>query len=118
SRPNMKISAAFRSFLLLFVLSSGGPRYARADVEPPEIRFADARFDPAEVVIEAGTPFPIRVTNASDTPIEFESFELHRERVVPPGATITVYFPALPAGSFKFFDDFHSEVPQGAIVAK
>ena len=89
-----------------------------ADQGPPEIRFVNGHFEPSELVIQAGTAFSIRVTNVSDAPIEFESFELHRERVVAPGETITVYFPALLAGSFKFFDDFHSEVPEGAIVAK
>jgi hypothetical protein len=58
------------------------------------------------------------VTNGEAIPVEFESFELHRERVVQPGETITVNMPPLAAGSYKFFDDFNDKTPQGEIVAK
>jgi len=114
----MKVFPALVGLFLVLVSSSGISRPGWADEGPPEIRFVNGHFEPSELVIQAGTAFSLRVTNVSDAPIEFESFELHRERVVAPGETITVHFPALLAGSFKFFDDFHSEVPEGAIVAK
>jgi hypothetical protein len=84
----------------------------------PEIRLENGRFQPAELVVAADSPFQVRVTNRSPAAIEFESFELHRERVVQPGETITVYMPALRAGTYRFFDDFNHGTPQGAIVAK
>ena len=59
-----------------------------------------------------------RVTNDDADPIEWESFELHRERVVKPGETITVNIPALSAGTYKFFDDFHKSTPGGLIIVK
>jgi plastocyanin len=98
------------------VTAIAGP--AGASEEMPEIRLAEGRFQPSELVVQAGAPFTIQVTNASEAAIEFESFELHRERVVKPGETIVVRFPSISAGSYRFFDDFHSEVPSGAIVAK
>jgi hypothetical protein len=70
------------------------------------------------VVVPANKAFTIRVTSAEKSAIEFESFELHRERVVLPGQTITVLIPALAPGSYAFFDDFHRDTPEGAIVAK
>ena len=82
------------------------------------VRAASGRFEPAELVVPAGAAFKVIVTNAAETPIEFESFELHRERVVQPGDTITVYIPALAPGTYKFFDDFHPDTPEGTIVAK
>ena len=82
------------------------------------VRAAGGRFEPAELVVPAGAAFKVIVTNGEETPIEFESFELHRERVVQPGDTITVYIPALTPGSYKFFDDFHPDTPEGTIVAK
>jgi plastocyanin len=75
------------------------------------------RFEPAELVVPAGAAFKVVVTNAGEAAIEFESFELHRERVVQPGDTITVYIPALAPGTYKFFDDFHPDT-EGKIVAK
>ncbi len=84
----------------------------------PEIRLEHGRFQPGELVVAADNPFQVRVTNHGPAAIEFESFELHRERVVQPGETITVYMPPLRAGTYRFFDDFNHATPQGAIVAK
>jgi heme/copper-type cytochrome/quinol oxidase subunit 2 len=91
---------------------------ARADDAVFEIKVAQGRFAPPELVVPADTAVRVQVTNTDPAAIEFESFELHRERVVQPGETITVYLPALQAGSYPFFDDFHSDTPHGAIVAK
>lgn len=91
---------------------------ASASESIPEIKLRNGRFEPAEVTVKAESPFKMRVTNAGKSAIEFESFELHRERVVQPGESITVYMPALNAGTYKFFDDFHRSTAQGAIVAK
>lgn len=89
-----------------------------AEDAPLQITVQDGRFTPPEVVVPANTAFQVRVTNADTTAIEFESFELHRERVVQPGETITVYLPALKPGRYPFFDDFHHDRSQGAIVAQ
>jgi hypothetical protein len=86
--------------------------------EPPEIKVQHGRFDPAELVVPANASFKLRVTNGDADAIEFESFELHRERVVKPGETITVFMPSLSPGTYKFFDDFHGSTPNGVIVAK
>jgi hypothetical protein len=98
---------------------------------PQEARCADAnaatvfvikaeggRFQPSQLEVGANQPFKVQVTSAENSPIEFESFELRRERVVKPGETITVNMPALSPGTYKFFDDFHRDTPEGAIVAK
>ena len=83
-----------------------------------EIRFADHHFTPQTLVVPAGLPLVLTVVNSSHERIEFESFKLNREKVVGPGETITVHLPALRAGSYDFFDDFHQDVPEGEIVAK
>ena len=83
-----------------------------------EIRFADHRFTPQTLVVPAGQPLVLTVVNSSRERIEFESFKLNREKVVGPGETITVRLPALRAGTYDFFDDFHGDVPEGAIVAR
>ena len=83
-----------------------------------QLRFDHGNFAPAHLTVPANQPFVVKVTNSSDTAIEFESFELHRERVVPPGETITVHMPSLAPGTYPFFDDFHHEVPEGQIVSQ
>jgi plastocyanin len=85
---------------------------------PREIDYSDHKFSPQTLTVPAGQPLLIRVVNLSKETIEFESFSLNREKVVEPGNSITVRLPALKAGSYDFFDDFHQDVPEGAIVAK
>jgi len=84
----------------------------------PEITLENGRFNPSEVVVPANTAFKLQVTNKDKDAIEFESFELHRERAVQPGETITVYMQSISPGTYEFVDDFHSNTPKGAIVAK
>ncbi|MBI1814520.1 MAG: cupredoxin domain-containing protein [Deltaproteobacteria bacterium] len=90
----------------------------RAQDAPPEIKLQNGRFEPSQLAVPARAAFKLHVTNADTSAVEFESFELHRERVVQPGETITVFIPALEPGSYPFFDDFHRDTPPGAIIAK
>jgi hypothetical protein len=91
---------------------------ALAEEDIVELRAAGGTFEPLQLAVPVGAPFKIKVTNGEKVPVEFESFELHRERVLQPGETITVNMPALSSGSYKFFDDFNDKTPQGEIVAK
>ena len=91
---------------------------ARADDAPKSLRYLNGHFEPANLAVPANAPFKVQVSNQDGAAIEFESFELHRERVVRPGETITVYIPALAPGDYDFFDDFHHDAPKGVIVAR
>lgn len=86
--------------------------------EASVIRFENHRFTPQSLTVPVGHPLTIKVVNASDETIEFESFKLNRERALGPGESITVGLPALSAGNYDFYDDFHQDVPEGSIVAR
>ncbi len=110
-----------RRFLLpvLAVLAAIGMATAtQADKSVIEVRFEGHRFSPANLTVPAGEAFTIRVVNASNETIEFESFRLNREKAVQPGEAVAVRLPALSPGSYDFYDDFHQDVPHGSIVAK
>ena len=77
----------------------------------------DHRFEPATLAVKAGAKIKITIHNAQSEAAEFESAELNREKVIPPGGTVTVYVGPLEAGSYGFFDDFHPAAT-GRIVAK
>jgi heme/copper-type cytochrome/quinol oxidase subunit 2 len=83
-----------------------------------QLRFRAGAVEPASLTLPANQPIKLRVTNAGDAAVEFESFELHRERVVQPGQTITVYIPALPPGTYPFVDDFSHGAVKGEIVSR
>ena len=75
------------------------------------------RFEPATLNVKAGVKVKITVRNAQNEAAEFESAELNREKVIPPGTTATVYVGPLEPGSYAFFDDFHPAAT-GRIIAK
>jgi heme/copper-type cytochrome/quinol oxidase subunit 2 len=112
-RPHPITTAVMLGALTIFAAT-----YAAAGADEVTIRFADHHFTPQTLNVPAGQPIVIKVINASKETIEFESFKLNREVAMTPGETTTVRLPALSAGSYDFYDDFHQDVPQGSIVAK
>ncbi|HVN90756.1 MAG TPA: cupredoxin domain-containing protein [Candidatus Binataceae bacterium] len=112
------LRTSIKFLLSVALVLSLTPSVLRADDPPLALNYQNGRFEPNSLPVPANKAFKIAVTNHGSTAIEFESFELHRERVVAPGETITVFIPALAPGNYNFFDDFHHDAPQGVIVAK
>lgn len=89
---------------------------ARAD-ESHSITIRNHQFEPSTLSVKAGQKIKLTVSNAQKEAAEFESSELNREKVVPPGSSATIYIGPLEPGSYGFFDDFHPAT-KGTIVAK
>jgi high-affinity iron transporter len=113
SRPRGRALAAAAA-LTLFL--TGGPS-ARAE-DLPTLVFHNHRFEPGRIEVPAHTKFKLLVKNTDDTADEFESTTLNREKLVPPGQTITVFLGPLDPGEYKFFGDFHQDTAQGVLVVK
>jgi hypothetical protein len=90
---------------------------ALADEPSFAIALKDNQFVPGELRIPSGVKVTLVVRNDNPTPAEFESSELHREKVVTPGQQITVFVGPLDPGRYEFFDDFHPQT-RGHLVAK
>jgi plastocyanin len=90
-----------------------------AFADPPSFAIAlkNNQFVPNEVQIPAGVKVKLVVRNDNATPSEFESTQLHREKIVTPGAAITVFVGPLDPGSYEFFDDFHPQT-RGRLIVK
>jgi len=95
----------------------GGAPPASADDPAFSLAVKDAGFEPAELEVPAGGRVRLEVSNETAAAIEFESFELNRERVVQPGQRVTVYVSGLSSGRYEFFDDFHQD-RRGVLVVK
>ena len=78
----------------------------------------DHRFEPAEITVPAGKKVKLVIDNQDATAEEFESYELNREKVVPPKAQITIFVGPLQPGRYPFFGDFHKDTAQGVLIAK
>jgi hypothetical protein len=79
------------------------------------VTIKDRQFDPAELHAPPGRPIAIHVKNLNPIVSEFESSELHFEKIVPVGAEAVVHVRPQQSGRYNFFDDFHRET-QGVLV--
>lgn len=104
-----------RTLALAILLLSTVP--ALADDPRIAITLRDHQFVPAEVAVPAGVKVELIVKNEQATPAEFESTSLHREKVVTPSGTISVFVGPLQPGRYEFFDDFHP-ASRGFLVAQ
>lgn len=111
------------AFLLLATVSalSFGQQSIEENQTPKnkvEIHYSNRHFEPTKISVAADKEITIRVINNSGERIEFESFRLHREKVVEAGATLVLHLPPLKPGTYDFFDDFHEDVPEGQLVVR
>jgi len=88
-----------------------------ADDPSVAITLKDNQFVPSEVRVPAGVKVKLVVRNDNPVAAEFESVELHREKVVTPSQQINVFVGPLDPGRYEFFDDFHPQT-RGHLVVK
>jgi plastocyanin len=81
------------------------------------ITMKDHLFDPAELHAPSGKTIAIHVKNLNTIVSEFESSDLHFEKIVPVGGEGVVYVRPQQAGRYNFYDDFHHET-QGFLVVQ
>lgn len=93
------------------------PAFAE-DMPVFKIEFKEATIAPLRLEVPANRRFKIELRNAGDTPVEFESTELHLEKVLAPQSSSFIVIRKLDSGEHKFFDDFHPDAPQAVLVAK
>jgi hypothetical protein len=75
-------------------------------------------LEPAMIEVPADTRFKIEIENEGVDPVEFESLELHVEKVLAGGAKSYVVINALKPGIYTFFDDFHPNTGKVQVVVK
>jgi len=75
-------------------------------------------FYPSEIQIPAHTKIKLRIVNLDDTPEEFESYELNREKIVAGQASVTVFIGPLLPGEYPFFGEFNPRTAQGTVIVR
>lgn len=83
-----------------------------------KIVIKDHVFTPSEVVVPAGKKIKLLVDNQDSTPEEFESKELHREKIIPGNSKATISVGPLKAGEYKFVGEFNESTAKGVIKAE
>src|SRR6201981_1764970 len=102
--------------ILLASAASLAPRGAQAeDAVSLSLTIKDGKFEPAELHAPPGRALEIHVTNLNTIPSEFESSDLHFEKLVPVGKEAVVPVRPQQPGRYNFIDDFHRQT-QGVLV--
>lgn len=83
-----------------------------------KLEIKDGKFFPNDIIVPAKKKIKITIYNIGKTAAEFESTELRKEKVLAPGAKSFIVIAPLRAGKYKFFDDFHLNMPIGFIIAQ
>jgi plastocyanin len=96
------------------LLGAGSLHAQDADVR---LVIRDHKFEPAEITVPAGKKLKLVIDNQDATAEEFESYELNREKVVPPKGQVTLFIGPLKPGRYPFFGDFHKETAKGVLIA-
>jgi plastocyanin len=112
TRNSLRIATIFAAALLALGASA---RVRADDTVSLSLVLKNHQFDPAEVHAPPGKQIAIHVKNLNDIVSEFESSDLHFEKIVPVGSEVTVYVHPLQPGRYNFYDDFH-RATQGYLV--
>ncbi len=78
----------------------------------------DHRFQPAELSVPSGSKIKLLIENQDDTPEEFESHSLNREKVITGHGKAALYIGPLEPGRYPFIGEFNEASAHGVIIAK
>jgi len=107
-----------RAALTVVLVLSAGAASAEGDEPTFQIVFKGGAIAPLRLEVPAKTRFRLQIRNEDDAPAEFESVELHKEKVLAPHSETVMVIRTLDAGEYSFFDDFHPNAAPAVLVAK
>ncbi|HUB50146.1 MAG TPA: cupredoxin domain-containing protein [Acetobacteraceae bacterium] len=82
------------------------------------VTLKDHVFTPSEIVVPAGKPVILVVTNQDAEPEEFDSSALKVEKVIAAKSYATIRLRPLGPGRYPFMGEFHPDRAQGVVVAQ
>lgn len=103
---------------LLFLCALLVPTLAFAADAEFELIIKNHRFSPAELKVPAGKKIKLTVNNQDNTPEEFESHSLNREKVIAGNAKANIYIGPLAPGKYDYYGEFNEKTAQGVIIAE
>ncbi len=103
--------------LLIFSALAYSP-LSKAEILIFKLKIKGHLFFPSELEIPANTKVKLSISNEDNTPEEFESYELNREKVIPGKSKATVFIGPLKPGEYPFFGEFYPKTAQGKVVVK
>ena len=114
----MTTALAAAAAALVLAVAAAAPVHAEDEDPTFQIVFKGGVIAPLRLEVPAKTRFRLEIKNEDDTPAEFESVELHKEKVLAPHSQTVMVIRTLDPGEYDFFDDFHPGSPKAVLVAK
>lgn len=87
-------------------------------VESYKLEIKEHKFYPNELELPANQKVKLIIENLDATAEEFESHDLHREKIIQGGSKATIYIGPLKPGSYTFFGEFNPQTATGRIIVK
>lgn len=98
--------------LLTFVLAAFA---SRAETLVVELVLKEHLFSPSQLILPAGQKIKLLIHNQDDSPEEFESFSLNREKVILGETTAVVFLGPLEPGEHSFIGEYNPDTARGLI---
>lgn len=92
--------------------------YSTFASESYTIAIKDHQFIPNELVVPAGQKFELVIHNQDNSPEEFESKLLKREKAVSGQGHITLRLGPLSPGEYPFLGEYHEATAKGKLIVK
>jgi hypothetical protein len=107
-------NACFASIALTLFLAP----IAHAEGEVFTLKLKDHRFEPEQIEVPADRKIKLVIINSDSTAEEFDSDDLHREKLIPPGKEGAVFIGPLKPGTYKFVGEYNRATAHGIVVVK
>lgn len=91
---------------------------ANAEREEYRLVLKDHTFSPTQIQVPANSSAFLVIENKDASAEEFESKDLHREKIIAAGKTAKIKIGPLKAGSYHFMGAFNSDTAQGVVIVK
>lgn len=89
-----------------------------AGVVEYHIQLKDHLFSPSRVSIPANQKVKLVIHNLDNTPEEFDSFSLNREKVIFAHHQASIFIGPLEPGKYDFFGEYNPNTARGIVIVE
>jgi hypothetical protein len=91
---------------------------ALAAVTEYHVQLKDHLFFPSLITIPANQKVKLIIENQDNTPEEFDSFSLNREKVIFANQKATIFIGPLKPGEYDFFGEYNPHTARGMVIVE
>jgi hypothetical protein len=89
-----------------------------AAVTEYHIQLKDHLFFPSRISIPANQKVKLIIDNQDNTPEEFDSFSLNREKVIFANRKASIFIGPLKPGEYDFFGEYNPNTASGTVIVE